>query len=96
MGTAPRHRLGVASGLLSLTRTLGQTTGLAVMGAVWAAGVIAIGGAGFMGDTTSAPAAVQVAALHNTVMIIVAVIGAALLLSLWAWWKDKEPELPEG
>ncbi len=91
MGTAPRHRLGVASGLLSLTRTLGQTTGLAIMGAIWAAGVIAVGGPAFVGDTTSAPAEVQVAALHSTVMVIVGVIGVGLLLSLWAWWKDKEP-----
>ena len=36
MGAAPRDRLGVVSGLLALTRTVGQTTGIALVGAVWA------------------------------------------------------------
>jgi MFS family permease len=35
MGTAPKERLGIASGLLSLSRTLGQTTGLAIMGVLF-------------------------------------------------------------
>jgi len=40
MGSAPRARLGVASGLLAITRTLGQTTGIAVLGALWASRVV--------------------------------------------------------
>ena len=36
MGAAPRERLGIASGMLAVTRTLGQTTGIAVLGALWA------------------------------------------------------------
>ena len=36
MGAAPRDRLGVVSGLLALTRTVGQTTGIALVGAAWA------------------------------------------------------------
>ncbi len=36
MGAAPRTRLGIASSMLSLTRTLGQTAGIAVMGAFFA------------------------------------------------------------
>ena len=32
MGAAPRNRLGVASGMLSITRTLGQTAGIALLG----------------------------------------------------------------
>jgi Na+/melibiose symporter-like transporter len=34
MGAVPRERLGIASGLLSITRTLGQTTGIAALGAL--------------------------------------------------------------
>ncbi|MCB0204883.1 MAG: MFS transporter, partial [Anaerolineae bacterium] len=36
MGAAPRNRLGIASGMLSITRTLGQTTGIALLGALFA------------------------------------------------------------
>ena len=37
MGTAPPDKLGVVSGMLALTRTLGQSTGIAIIGAIWAA-----------------------------------------------------------
>ena len=32
MGSAPQERLGVVSGMLAITRTLGQTTGIALLG----------------------------------------------------------------
>ena len=41
MGTAPRDQLGVVSGLLALTRTLGQTTGLPLIGALFTVQVFA-------------------------------------------------------
>jgi EmrB/QacA subfamily drug resistance transporter len=86
MGNAPPGRLGVASGLLALTRTVGQTTGIALIGAVWASRVnVLLGGSG---DTTAAPAAVQVEALQVTVWVIVTLVGVALGLSLWALWKE--------
>jgi EmrB/QacA subfamily drug resistance transporter len=37
MGAAPRERLGVASGLLNASRTLGQTTGIPLAGSVFIA-----------------------------------------------------------
>jgi hypothetical protein len=37
MGTAPLERLGVASGLLSLTRSLAQTAGMPIMGTIFSA-----------------------------------------------------------
>lgn len=36
MGAAPRHRLGVAGGILNMTRGLGTTLGVAATGAVLA------------------------------------------------------------
>lgn len=42
MGAAPRERLGVASGLLALSRTFGQVTGLPLIGAVFASRVYAV------------------------------------------------------
>lgn len=44
-GSVERARLGVASGLLTLSRTLGQNTGVPLMGALFAALTIAAGGA---------------------------------------------------
>lgn len=45
MGSVPREYMGVGSGLLHITRLLGQITGIAVLGSVWAASVAsALGG----------------------------------------------------
>jgi EmrB/QacA subfamily drug resistance transporter len=93
MGSASRQRLGVVSGLLALTRNLGQTSGIAIIGTVWASMVRVWGGSAT--DTTSAPAAVQVAAFHTTIYVVIGVITSALLLSLWALWRERQVNVPE-
>ncbi|NJN17133.1 MAG: MFS transporter [Oscillochloris sp.] len=55
LGNAPPEALGVASGLLAVVRTLGQTGGIAVAGAIWASNIIAINGAPISPVTTAAP-----------------------------------------
>jgi EmrB/QacA subfamily drug resistance transporter len=90
MGAVPRERLGVASGLLSLTRTLGQTIGIAAVAALWAARVAAHSGSTAPEDATIAPASIQVTALNDTLHVIVGLIGIALLLSLWALWQERQ------
>ena len=89
MGAAPRARLGVASGLLAVTRTLGQTTGIAVLGALWAGRVTQHLGYTPEGGATSAPAVAQVAALHDTFLFVLVLIGFALLLGLWAFAQER-------
>jgi MFS family permease len=84
MGAAPRARLGVASSLLSLTRTMGQTVGVSVIGALWAGRVIARVGAVPAGGATAAPAAIQVSALHDTFRVIVVWVALGLLVSVYA------------
>ncbi|MFQ5612290.1 MAG: DHA2 family efflux MFS transporter permease subunit [Anaerolineae bacterium] len=89
MGAAPRERLGIASGLLSITRTLGQIAGIAVLGAVWAGRVVFHTGAVLSGGATTASAAAQVAGLHDTLLTIVVLMGLALLLSLWGLRQER-------
>jgi MFS family permease len=89
MGAVPRERLGVASGLLSITRSLGQTTGIAVLGAVWASRVAARAGVELTGGATSAPAAAQVAALNDTFHLVVLLIGLALALATWGLVQER-------
>ncbi|MBC8077746.1 MAG: DHA2 family efflux MFS transporter permease subunit [Chloroflexales bacterium] len=76
MGAAPRAQLGVASGLLALSRTLGQTAGITVMGALFAGLAIAAGAA----DLSSASAGAIVAGVQGTyrVATILAVVTLAL------------------
>jgi EmrB/QacA subfamily drug resistance transporter len=88
MGSVSRNRLGVASGLLSLTRTLGQTTGIAVIGALWASHVKQLSGALWVGDATLAPIPAQIAGFHSTLLVIVVIIFVALFLSATAWFIE--------
>ncbi|MBN2502100.1 MAG: MFS transporter [Anaerolineales bacterium] len=89
MGTVPRERLGVASGLLSLSRTLGQTTGIAAVGAFWAARVFFHNGSGLPGGATDAPAAAQVSGLHDTFVILVGLMLVAFSLAAYAVWEER-------
>ncbi len=89
MGTAPRERLGVASGLLAMTRNLGQTVGIAVLGALWAALVFGAAGGPVAGGATAAPLAAQAAGLAGVSRIVAGLVGVALLVALWAWWGER-------
>jgi EmrB/QacA subfamily drug resistance transporter len=101
MGTVPRERLGVASGLLSITRTLGQTAGVAIMGALWASRVMAHAGGFLAGGATTAPGSAQVAGLHDTFVVVTILILAGLALSVWGLVQEKRgggrmTEWPDG
>jgi drug resistance transporter, EmrB/QacA subfamily len=84
MGSAPKDRLGVASGLLSLTRIVGQAAGISILGAIWDATVLSHLSGSSITDATQAPVHLQVLGLHSALFSIVIVILVALVLSAWA------------
>jgi EmrB/QacA subfamily drug resistance transporter len=95
LGTVPPYRLGVASGLLAIARTLGQTTGIAVLNAVWASRVLVHAPASISGDATDAAPVAQVAGLHDTFLFATGLIAMALLISIGGWlWRRKQPDAP--
>jgi EmrB/QacA subfamily drug resistance transporter len=94
MGAAPQGRLGVVSGLLSLTRTLGQTVGIAVLGALWASRVAVYAGGPLPAGAISAPAAAQVSALQDTVLVSAALVAVALGLAIWALVEARKTPRP--
>jgi EmrB/QacA subfamily drug resistance transporter len=94
MGAAPKSSLGVASGLLAVTRTLGQTTGTALLGAIWASRVLSQMNEPLTGGAVSAPAIVQVSALHETLLITVFVIAVSLGLSILGLFEEKSASNP--
>jgi EmrB/QacA subfamily drug resistance transporter len=89
MGSAPRERLGIASSLLSINRVLGQITGVAVLGAVWASRVAFHVGAMPSGGATTASKVAQVAGLHDTFMTNMLLIILALALSVWGLLQER-------
>jgi EmrB/QacA subfamily drug resistance transporter len=89
MGSVPREYGGVGGGLLTMTRLLGQITGVAVMGSLWASRVAARAGGALGGDAASAPPDVQVAGLHDTVLVMVAVVACAVVVGWWGMRRER-------
>lgn len=88
MGSVPRERLGIASSLLAITRTLGQTIGLAALGAFWAAMVFRAAGGPVPGGATAAPPEAQVAGLHYASLVVAGLSALAFAIALRAWWQE--------
>ncbi len=85
MAAAPAHQRGVISSLLAITRTMGQTVGIAVMGALWASRVMFYEGQSLAGGATTASINAQLLALHDTFLVAVGLIAFALLLCIGGW-----------
>jgi EmrB/QacA subfamily drug resistance transporter len=80
MGTAPQNRLGVAGGILNMTRSLGTSLGVALTGALLAVLLSAQTGEHIAGTINAEPAALQVA-FHQTLLFLAAVSALASALS---------------
>ena len=83
MGSVPRERLGVVSGVNVIGRTLGNTAGVAALGALWASRVSVYAGPEFAGDVTEAVAVAQTGALRDVSFVAMAIVGLALAMSVW-------------
>jgi EmrB/QacA subfamily drug resistance transporter len=90
MGSAPREQLGIASGLLAISRTVGQTTGIALLGALWASRTLSLNGELPAGGATEAALAAQVGGLQETFLVIVVLMLLALGLAVWALVQEKQ------
>jgi len=90
MGASPPDKLGLVSGMLSLIRTLGQSTGIAVNGAIWAALTIASAKPMIVSSATDAPPMAQISALQITFLVVASIIFIAFLLALWAVIKERK------
>ncbi len=87
MGEAPSGRLGVVSGLLALTRTLGQVVGIPLAGAIFASRVFSVA-QGVSSATDAPPAAI----VEGVRAVFVAAAGLALVgtaLSAYAWRVER-------
>jgi EmrB/QacA subfamily drug resistance transporter len=80
MGSAPAHRLGVAGGVLNMTRSLGTSVGVAAAGAVLAIRLAARLGTQ-VARTTDAPPDALLPAFHETLLFLAVLAVVAALLS---------------
>ncbi len=90
MGSVNKNQLGIASGLLSSTRTLGQIMGNATLGTLWAHLVIFYSSTQFADNLTKAPIQSQVTALHNTFHFVIGLIAISLILSFYGLYNENK------
>jgi EmrB/QacA subfamily drug resistance transporter len=90
MGAAPRGRLGIVSGMLALNRALGQTIGIALLGAAWAGRTFYHAGQIPPEGAPGAPAAAQVAGLNDIYLGLAVLLAVALGLAIWAFARERQ------
>ena len=89
MGGAPKEHLGVASGLLALSRTLGHTTGIPLAGVLFTTGMMASGRVPSAADLSQAPPQDLVNGLAATFHTTALMITIATALAALAFWLDR-------
>ncbi len=89
MGGVSRQRLGVASGLLALSRTLGNTSGLPLMGAVFTARVWASAPGIIQDRFSQAPAEALVAGVRGAFRLGLFLAVLAVALAAAALWMER-------
>ncbi|MCA9839519.1 MAG: MFS transporter [Trueperaceae bacterium] len=83
MGAVDKAFSGVAGGLLALTRSLGSTAGIAVLGTLWAVRVSARASTPI--EATEAPFDLQILGLHDLFLSIQIFTFIGLLLMIGDW-----------
>jgi EmrB/QacA subfamily drug resistance transporter len=81
IGSAPAHRLGTASGILNMTRSVGTSLGVALTGAILGLVLSAQSGQ-HVSSTVDATREVLQVALHETFLFLACMAGLAAALSV--------------
>jgi EmrB/QacA subfamily drug resistance transporter len=88
MGEMPPHRLGVGSGLANYARVFGQSTGLPLVGAMFASLVLSSGHAGARADFASAAPDVLAAGVAGVFRWLAGLLVVAIALAALTWRLD--------
>lgn len=89
MGSVPREYMGLGGGLMTITRLLGQISGIAVLGSVWATSTATAAGGNLPeGGASMAPPLAQVAGLHVTYSIAAGIMVVAVIIGAWGLRKE--------
>lgn len=94
MGAVPPERLGIASGLLSLSQTLGETVGLALIATLFSLLTRASAKLAPQIDITNAPIEALEFGVQMSFRIVAPILMAALILTAFLWWLEGKKELP--
>ncbi|MBD2293760.1 MFS transporter [Anabaena sphaerica FACHB-251] len=90
MGAAPKESLGIASGLLSLSRILGQTAGVPLVGAVFSFITLTSAKLSSTMDVTNAPIEALVFGTQITFRVVSALLLMSIMLAVCLWSLEKK------
>lgn len=90
MGSVPPQYAGVGGGILTLTRLLGQITGIAVLGSLWATRVAAAGGPS---DAAEASPLQQMAGLTDVIAIMIGLVTLSAVVASYALVRERRSHL---
>ena len=90
MGAGPKHQLGITSGLMAVSRTLGQTVGISVIGTLWALRIRVLTGNWELQDITKASADAQVRGLRFILVLVAAMMLIAVGVSVMGYVLEKK------
>lgn len=91
MGSVPPEYMGIGGGLLTITRLLGQISGIAVLGSIWAASVAsASGGSLPEGGASAASPAAQVTGMHTTFAVAGVIITISVAIAFWGMRRERQ------
>jgi EmrB/QacA subfamily drug resistance transporter len=94
MGSVPPEYMGIGGGLLTITRLLGQISGIAVLGSIWATSVARASGGSLPaeGAPAASPAA-QVAGLQTTFVVAGVIMAASVVVGAWGMRRERRDRL---
>ena len=90
MGSVHRERLGIASGILTISRTLGQTLGIAILGSFWMWNTRYYVS---LNDRSVAETLIKVQALQNTFHFVSVMILCTFVLSIAGYFVKNRQHL---
>jgi EmrB/QacA subfamily drug resistance transporter len=94
MGSVPPEYMGIGGGLLTITRLLGQISGVAVLGSIWATSVATASGGSLPPEGASgADPIAQVAGLHTTFIVAGMIMAASVLVGAWGMRRESRDRL---
>ena len=90
MGAAPQDSLGIASGLLSLSRILGQTISVPLVGAIFSFVTLNNSQLTTNIDVTNAPIASLVIGTQITFRFITILLVISIVFAIYLWWLEQK------
>lgn len=90
MGAGPKNQLGIVSGLMAISRTLGQTVGVSAIGTLWAVRIHTLIGNREFSDVTKAPIFAQIQGLQFIFIVVSLMILAGICISIYGYMLEKK------